>query len=629
MADSPEAVARHMLLADVRRMPWARGLKAETLAEIVATAEFVTVSEGEFIHRANQVLGAVHFCIRGRFIASVEDLFGKNVLERSLGRGTCFGLFSIGQSEDDRITIQASEPSHLLKLGFADLHRLTAKYEAFQLNLYRIAGEQVRQMMNLDRKKVVPREVGMVHHRGAFRGLTGQLVRRLSQLGEKMGVLSDDPSWEPVDGVDHHPLTENGHEMDQEARRALLQKWTARHRVFVDLSTSCGGDGLARMMRFADVVLWCVRPEDATEARSLLTSLEASIPGCTAKVLLVWCLGDEKFAPHDPALLNLAERQFVFSPKPPPKNRGRQLNLGLERLLHQLRGVRIGLALGGGAARGMAHLGVIKALEEKGIFIDMLAGTSAGAMTGTLYASGMDLDHATQSFKKDLSLPWFFRILPGGGYWYLLGKYRWGQFDSMLRCYLGDVSLDQLPIPICTVAVDLVSSSQVVRTKEDAVRSILESINLPGLSSPILGEEKALVDGGLVNNIPADILVARGCNFVIASSVTAKLEKEFSGIGGGGGKASKPSTLQTLLRGQLVQSHNMNSVGINPADVVVAPDVTGFELSAFGLADEMAKVGYEAGLEMSEHIWRLLGRLDAELFPSRSSVEEESGRTAS
>ncbi len=62
---------------------------------------------------------------------------------------------------------------------------------------------------------------------------------------------------------------------------------------------------------------------------------------------------------------------------------------GLERIIHALRGVRIGLALGGGAAKGMAHLGVLKALEENGIVVDMIAGTSAGAMTGILYASGM------------------------------------------------------------------------------------------------------------------------------------------------------------------------------------------------------------------------------------------------
>ena len=226
-----------------------------------------------------------------------------------------------------------------------------------------------------------------------------------------------------------------------------------------------------------------------------------------------------------PELTSLVNRTFKISFSKPQPNQGSLLQVGLERIVHHLRGVKIGIALGGGAARGMAHLGVLKALEQNGIHIDMIAGTSAGAMTGTLYAFGMEVDYNVQCYVKDLRLPWLFRRLPGGGYWYLLSKYRRGQFDPMLRKYLGDSRLEQLPIPTYTVTVDLVSGGPVVRETGDAVRGILESINLPGLSAPILGEREALVDGGLVNNIPADVLVAKGCNFVIASSVTAKLEQ--------------------------------------------------------------------------------------------------------
>lgn len=187
----------------------------------------------------------------------------------------------------------------------------------------------------------------------------------------------------------------------------------------------------------------------------------------------------------------------------------------------------------------------------------------------------------------------------------------------MLRKYLGDTRLQQLAIPTYTVTVDLVDGGPVVREQHDAVHSILESINLPGLSSPILGEQEALVDGGLVNNIPADVLVERGCNFVIASSVTAKLEKEFSGIRRDkpdATKSKKPSTLQVLLRGHLVQSSNMNAVGVQPADVVIAPDVTAFDLAEFGRTDEMTAIGEQAAQEMIAGIKQLLSKLDSKLF---------------
>jgi predicted acylesterase/phospholipase RssA len=86
----------------------------------------------------------------------------------------------------------------------------------------------------------------------------------------------------------------------------------------------------------------------------------------------------------------------------------------MERLVHDLRGIRIGVALGGGAARGMSHLGVLKALEQNDIVVDMIAGTSAGAMSGVVYSAGLDCDYSATQFAADLKLPWLFRRLPSG-----------------------------------------------------------------------------------------------------------------------------------------------------------------------------------------------------------------------
>lgn len=178
-----------------------------------------------------------------------------------------------------------------------------------------------------------------------------------------------------------------------------------------------------------------------------------------------------------------------------------------------------------GAARGMAHLGVFKALEDNGICVDMMAGTSAGAMTGTIYAAGFEPTFATTSFKNDLLPHWIFRRLPASGYWYLLYKYRMNRFEPMLRKYLKHARMEQLYIPMTTVAVDLVEGIPLYRLHGDAVVNILESINLPPLSLPRFDGDQALVDGGLLNNVPADMLLSQGCNFVIASTVTAKIER--------------------------------------------------------------------------------------------------------
>jgi predicted acylesterase/phospholipase RssA len=246
----------------------------------------------------------------------------------------------------------------------------------------------------------------------------------------------------------------------------------------------------------------------------------------------------------------------------------------------------------------------------------MLAGTSAGAMTGTIYAAGLDPDYAIQVFKTDLQPSWLFRQLPGGGYWYLLYKYRRNKFDTMLRKYIGRTRMEQLHLPMFTVAVDLFEGEPVVREGGDATMSILESINLPPLSLPIFQSDQALVDGGLLNNIPANVLVARGCNFVIASSVTAKLERDFLGMRSDANSRINRffSTIQVIMRQNMIQGFNMNSVGVQPADFVVAPDVTSFDISEFTRADEMAFIGESATNATIAKLHKMLNKLDPQLF---------------
>jgi predicted acylesterase/phospholipase RssA len=317
-----------------------------------------------------------------------------------------------------------------------------------------------------------------------------------------------------------------------------------------------------------------------------------------------------------PALRDLACRDFKIAESPPQLPWGRSLAAGLERLVHDLRGVRIGVALGGGAARGMSHLGVLKALEQSGIVVDMIAGTSAGAMTGVLYASGLDSDYTANRFATDLRPSWIFRLLPRGSHWYLVSKFRRGQFDPMLRRYLHDWRLEQLALPCLSVTVDLVSGSAVVRERGDAVHAVLESINLPVLSVPICRGGQALIDGGLVNNLPADVLVSMGCNFVIAVSVTAKMEKQFCDItpDAPAPPRRRPTIVQTLLRTLLVQNHSLRALGAQPADVVIEPDVTGFDLAEFMRVKEFAAIGEAAALEQIPKIRQLLTRLDPQLF---------------
>lgn len=474
------------------------------------------------------------------------------------------------------------------------------------------------QIVNLKKKSFI---VAIIHEPNTPRELTQRLLNRLLELEETPCLMSNQAKWKPAEEIVYRPLIEeNGQYITREEFRRQIGLWSDAGRIIIDVDSSLSPEKVALLFEFSDQIIWCCSYEQAESSAQKLKAIEEQSPGWGEKVSLAWILTKAHWtAPQTEELRGLVARDFKISFETPDTEagQGQLLINGFERLVHHLRGVRIGLALGGGGARGMAHLGILKALEDHGIVVDAIAGTSAGAMAGIICASGYAPGYATDLFANDLKPGWPFTWMPRGGHWYLLHKYRRGLFDPMLRKYLTDSTLEQLPIPVQSVTVDLVSGKPVVRTYGDATRSILESINLPVLSSPICHEGQALIDGGLVNNIPADVLIDGGCNFVIAVSVTAKLKSEFAN--------NHPDTptkkmrggtiMQTLLRSFLVQSVNMNAHGVQPADVMIEPDVSQYDLSEFSKTRELAALGEEAAVQSMPEIKSLLHQLDGQLFP--------------
>ena len=191
--------------------------------------------------------------------------------------------------------------------------------------------------------------------------------------------------------------------------------------------------------------------------------------------------------------------------------------------------------------------------------------------------------------------------------------------------------MEQLILPMIAISVDLVEGEPLLRGDGDAVINVLESINLPPLSLPIIRSGKALVDGGLLNNIPANVLVAKGCNFVIASSVTAKLEKDFAAIRSKGRSRGSRlfSSIQVIMRQTMIQGHKMNSIGVQPADFVIAPDVTSFDISEFTRADEMAHIGETTTNATVANLCKMLSKLDPKLFERSAAPSSETRAIAS
>ena len=570
---------------------------------------------GAVVHEANSPLTTLGFVLLGRLKAVRVDAHGVESLFRMVERGEQFGMMVGAAAEPVPIRVVALEPSTVLGLDIEAAMELTTRYpDLRRLWLTTFAGSLRKHFFGSTPRRS-PMMLALIHSSPATRKTALRLVDRLRAVGERVAVFSDSDEWRGVDGVQSRRSIVDGRMVEPEEVRRRAAEWQDAHRIIFDVHAGLTPDMVERLMQIVDRAVYFVPAADGPAAIDRLRAVGVPARGWRDKINVAWQLGGAGgpggAGPRRRRLPRLQDRR-----PGPGRPWGRSAATGLERLVHDLRGVRVGVALGGGAARGMAHLGVLKALEQNGVVVDMIAGTSAGAMTGVFYASGLDPTQNAGWFAADLRPSWIFRHLPRGDHWYLVYKYRRGQFDPMLRKYLHDWRLEQLALPCLSVTVDLVGGNAVVRERGDAVHAILESINLPVLSVPIVRDGQALIDGGLVNNIPADVLVKMGCNFVIAVSVTAKMEKRFADIrpGESARRRAKPSMIQTLLRSLLVQNYNLNAFGVGPADVVIEPDVTGIDMTAFSRAKELAAIGEAAALEQIPNIQKLLTRLDPQLF---------------
>jgi NTE family protein len=176
---------------------------------------------------------------------------------------------------------------------------------------------------------------------------------------------------------------------------------------------------------------------------------------------------------------------------------------------------KIGLALGGGGAKGLAHIGVIRALEEMDIRADIVTGTSMGGVIGAMYAAGLAVDRI-EAIARGTGLTVFSAREPSH-----LGMFGKAKIKRLLHDVLGDVTFDQLPRKLAVVAVDLESEAEVILDSGPVVDAVLATAAFPGVFAPEVRNGHYLIDGGALNNVPFDVARQLGADWVIACNVSA------------------------------------------------------------------------------------------------------------
>jgi NTE family protein len=270
--------------------------------------------------------------------------------------------------------------------------------------------------------------------------------------------------------------------------------------------------------------------------------------------------------------------------------------------LEQVNRPRIGLALSGGAARGIAHAGVLRALTEQEIPIDCIAGTSAGALVGGAFAAGM-----TISEMEEISLSMRWRDV-GRATVSRFGAQSNARMEEYLRTRLKVTRFEDLPIPFAAVATDLKSGNAVVmRDEGDVPFAIRASCAVPGWYVPVIDSQgRQLVDGGLVSLIPVATARALDADIVIAVDVNAE-----------GATFLGPwrSTIGIILQSALVLQRTVSQAQRQLADLVIAPRVGHIRWDQLSRGKELLAAGYEAATENIAAIKQLIATHAIDVTP--------------
>ncbi|MCX7912230.1 MAG: patatin-like phospholipase family protein [Dehalococcoidales bacterium] len=254
---------------------------------------------------------------------------------------------------------------------------------------------------------------------------------------------------------------------------------------------------------------------------------------------------------------------------------------------------KVGLALSGGAARGIAHIGVLEVLEEAGIPIDVVAGVSAGAIVGALYAAGRSpaemAERTVIAGSKRLS-PFIEASFSRSGL--IRGKKIMGILADFLG---GDIRFDELRIPFACVATDIDSGEEIVIDHGSVLEAIRASISIPGIFTVVRHEGRFLVDGGLTTPVPVSVVRQMGAEFVIAVNVNpditlrrGKTIRERKSAG------KEPSILQVMLQSIYITTYTITHSSLAGADIVIEPDVAHLGAGDFHRALDFITCGREA-----------------------------------
>jgi predicted acylesterase/phospholipase RssA/CRP-like cAMP-binding protein len=592
-----------------------RDLDPQLLADMESELEPVTLRSGGVLMRAGERDDTVYVVVSGR-LRVVADMHGnpERVLSE-LGPGETIGEMALITGEPRSADVYAIRDTQLARLRKPAIERLLARHpSAALLMLARGPVARVR-AMNSGRPRVAPLATLTVVPASPSVDLDSfaeKLRSGLSRLGPAVRVTSA-----AVDAA----LGRAGAAQAEDADDAQLIEWMAEreleHRFVVYQADASASAWSRRTTRQADHIVLAADATADPRPGPVETSLLAGAGRTGRSLVLVYKPGE---TPSGTA-------RWLE-----PRSLDRHLHVGANddadhaRVARMVTGHAIGLTLGGGFARGLAHLGVLRALQEFGIAVDVIGGSSMGAMIGAQHVLGWDEQRILNDTARGLE-----RSLDDMTFPFLALK-KGGKFSRMLQQSFAEVRIEDLRLPFFCTSANLNRADLKVHTAGPLATAILATTRAPGVFPPLVIDGELHVDGGFVNNVPVDVM-AKTVNQGPVIGVDVSPPHPLHRVSDYGDDISgwramwmrfnptrekrsyRPSILLVLMR--LIEFGGIAyRVRVaNQADLYISPDVLRFRRNDFHRAPEIVEAGYAAARPaLAEWLASIPARADAARF---------------
>jgi len=545
----------------LQRIPFFSSLSTDTLSAIAARLQKHRFAHGEVIFTENSLGHTMYLIESGQVQVSVAQREGQpEKIINYLGPGNFFGEMALLLNQRRSATLTVTLDAELWALRKTDLDELLVGHPEIAVQITRELSRRLSDVVT-DVKKRVGYSLVAISGDGAWR--LAEAVHRLT--GERV-VLLDMTDQDLVQQLDPHLQGEN---------LVVLE-------AMENLASGTLVETLSILMEGYDWVLMAL-PPGYSEVKAKAIQL--------AKVTI---------------LLNMNQDDWVTAAATGPVWHCNLSREEIERMARRITRRVVGLALSSGGARGIAHVGVLQVLRENNIPIDIVAGTSAGSLFGGLLVCDKPLDEMAE-FGKNLGK----LIDLKSGLWDPKLSFPWNglikgnrTLNYLDKQFAGATFADT-KIPFYVVSADVVSGEEVVFDRGPLADAVRASIGIIGIFSPYRHNGHFLIDGGAVNPVPANVLVEKGADIIIASSVIPPIEKGWL-LGQAADRRKAPSFLSVLGNMMAIMEREIIKTRMNPVDVLIQPRVEIYTSMDYDKANEFVQLGREAAEQELPNLKNLL-----------------------